>query len=218
MRQLIRFFFLLAAAAGLASAQCYSFTAPGVTYTMNISGLTTVQNSSVLSNWIVQQQSTLTVGGTIFTGPPGVPGNISIEDSGGETIYQSAAAQLLTIPTWQVNINLIGMIDYLPKSPTASLPRLVPGRCNRRSSNIRSGVAPPSSSPLQGSAPARQVVAAPAVFPGRHLAIHPRSSGARSVESCPIRFSSEPATCSSVKPTTAPPGQILSLLSAITTA
>ena len=119
----MRFFCLLAAAAGLASAQCYLFTAPGVTYTMNISALTTVQNSSTLSNWIVQQQSTLTVGGQTLIAAPG-PGNMSIEDSGGATVFQTAALQALTIPTWQVDIALVGLIDYLPKSPTASLPPL----------------------------------------------------------------------------------------------
>lgn len=127
---------LLAVTAGLAGAQCYSFSAPGVTYTMNIMGVTTSQYTATLSNLIVQQQSTLTVGGKTYTAAAG-PGNVIFQSEGGESIYMSAALQLLTTPVWQVNINLIGMLTLLPQLLPRACRRCRPGASNRRRSNIR---------------------------------------------------------------------------------
>lgn len=106
--------------AGAASAQCYSFSAPGVTHTMNIMGINSSANTGALTNLIVQQQSTLTVGGTTYTGPIG-PANVIILSEGGETSFMTASLAILTLPVWQVDINLTGMLTLAPGLP-ASLP------------------------------------------------------------------------------------------------
>jgi RHS repeat-associated protein len=117
----MRLLLLLAAGAGLASAQCYVFSGPGITYSMNISGVTSVANVLQSTEFIVQQVSTLTYGGKTYVAASG-PGNVSIESDGGESTFQSAALQLLTIPVWQVGVFLVGDVTLQLGSLPASLP------------------------------------------------------------------------------------------------
>ena len=116
----MRLLLLVAAGAGLASAQCYVFSGSGITYSMNVSGITSVANVLDSTEFIVQQASTLTYGGKTYT--VSGPGNVSIESDGGESTFQSAVLQLLTSPPWQVGVFLVGNVTLQLGSLPASLP------------------------------------------------------------------------------------------------
>ena len=108
--------------AGLASAQCYSFSAGSVTYTINVSGVNS--QTSVLgveTTFSVQQVSTLTVGGKTYVSPSSTA-TLSIESQGGQSSFMAAYAQVLTAPPWSVNVSLIGENTQSINSLPASLP------------------------------------------------------------------------------------------------
>jgi RHS repeat-associated protein len=108
--------------ATLASAQCYKFSAPGITYTMNISSVTNQQTElQSVTVFSVQQVSTLTYGGKTYVAPSG-PGTLSIESQGGSSTLTSAAIQAINAPPWQVDITLLGMITLPINALPASLP------------------------------------------------------------------------------------------------
>ncbi|HYL35196.1 MAG TPA: RHS repeat-associated core domain-containing protein [Bryobacteraceae bacterium] len=113
--------FSLLAAAASASAQCYQFSAPGVTYTMDVLRVTSGTTSSVLTNLVVSQASTLVVNGTTYVGPV-APANLIFEDSGGVSAVQIAFNQVLQSPVWGVTVDLTGMLDFLPSGVPAAIP------------------------------------------------------------------------------------------------
>jgi len=117
----MRLLLLLAAGAGLASAQCYVFSGPGITYSMNISGVTSVVNVLQSSTFTVQQVSTLTYGGKTYLSQAG-PATVSILSEGGETSFSTAYLQLLQSPPWQVDVFLVGTLSL----PLGSLPPTLP--------------------------------------------------------------------------------------------
>jgi len=118
----MRLLLALVAGAGLANAQCYVFSGSGVTYSMNISGVTSVTTIPEEANsFIVQQVSTLTYGGTTYVAASG-PGNVFLSSTGGETIFNTAAIQLLTSPPWQVGVWLTGDLTLPLGTLPASLP------------------------------------------------------------------------------------------------
>src|SRR6266481_5258567 len=109
------------AAAASASAQCYQFSAPGVTYTMDVLRITSGTTSSVLTNLIVSQASTLVVNGTSYIGPI-APANLIFLDAGGASAVQIAFNQVLQSPVWGVTVDLTGMLDFLPSGVPAAIP------------------------------------------------------------------------------------------------
>jgi RHS repeat-associated protein len=112
---------VLLAAAASASAQCYQFSAPGVTYTMDVLRITSGTTSSVLTNLVVSQASTLVVSGTSYVGPV-APANLIFEDAGGVSAVQIAFNQVLQSPVWGVTVDLTGMLDFLPSGVPAAIP------------------------------------------------------------------------------------------------
>ncbi len=119
IREPIIFVFLAAAAS--ASAQCYQFSAPGVTYTMDVLRITTSANTPALTNLVVSQAGTLVVNGTTYVGPV-APANLIFLSAGGVSSVQIAFSQVLQTPVWGVTVDLVGMLDFLPSGVPAAIP------------------------------------------------------------------------------------------------
>jgi YD repeat-containing protein len=117
----MRILWLTLGVAGLASARCYQFSGPGFTYTMNIMSVSSATPSLDLMQFIVQQQSTLTLGGTTYVGAVG-PANLAFQSDGGISTVMTAVINILTEPVWQAGVFLVGNLSFLPGSPPASLP------------------------------------------------------------------------------------------------
>ncbi len=115
----MRVLLLLAAGAGMAAAQCYSFSAPGLTYMMNVMGVQSGTVNGTEADLIVTQQSTLITGGKTYVSAVG-PGNIFYFTESGATSFSTAV--LGSPPPWQVDISLIGMVTLSTQSLPASLP------------------------------------------------------------------------------------------------
>jgi RHS repeat-associated protein len=89
---------------------------------MNISGITNVTTVPEEANsFIVQQVSTLTYGGKTYVAASG-PGNVFLSSVEGETLFNTAALQILTSPTWQVGVWLTGDLTLPLGTLPASLP------------------------------------------------------------------------------------------------
>jgi RHS repeat-associated protein len=113
--------FLLLVLSGLASAQCYQFSAPGVTYTMDVQRINSGTTSANLTNLVVSQASTLVVNGTRYVAPV-APANLIFADSTGVSLVEIGFSQVLASPVWGVTIALTGMLDFLPSGVPAAIP------------------------------------------------------------------------------------------------
>jgi YD repeat-containing protein len=111
----------LTAAARQANAQCYAFSGPGVTYTMNILSVTTSAIAPPLNQFVVQQSSVLTVGGRTYTASVG-PASLAFHSAVGQTSIDIDFVDTFDSPPWTAQVFLAGVLTLLPSAPPASLP------------------------------------------------------------------------------------------------
>jgi YD repeat-containing protein len=124
MDNLMRTLALILIAAGVASAQCYQFSAPGVSYSMNVQSVQSSQMPlSYLNQFIVKQQSTLTVGGKTYTSTPG-PADLNFSSVPGASTMNTFFVDTVDPPTWGVDIILSGTLTFFPTSLPASIPAI----------------------------------------------------------------------------------------------
>ena len=88
---------------------------------MDVLRITSATTSSVLTNLVVSQASTLVVNGTSYVGPV-APANLIFLSAGGVSSVQIAFNQVLQSPVWGVTVDLIGMLDFLPSGVPAAIP------------------------------------------------------------------------------------------------
>ncbi len=88
---------------------------------MDVLRITSGTTSSVLTNLVVSQASTLVVNGTSYIGPI-APANLIFVDAGGASSVQMVFNQVLQSPAWGVTVNLTGMLDFLPSGVPAAIP------------------------------------------------------------------------------------------------
>jgi RHS repeat-associated protein len=120
----MRFFCTIAVTAGVAGAQCYSFTGPGASYSMNIMSVTstTMTSSPPVNAFIVQQQSILTFGGKVYTATAG-PASVTFEGVENSSIFSTGFIDPVDIPVWQADVTLASNnLTLVPSAPPASLP------------------------------------------------------------------------------------------------
>src|SRR5580698_456943 len=118
-RRLMRFFCTIAVTAGVAGAQCYSFTGPGASYSMNIMSVTstTMTSSPPVNAFIVQQQSILTFGGKVYTATAG-PASVTFEGVENSSIFSTGFIDPVDIPVWQADVTLASNnLTLVPSAP-----------------------------------------------------------------------------------------------------
>src|SRR5579863_10537900 len=95
-------------ASGIASAQCYVFTAQGgVTYKVSINKIVGVSNTSTASVFSTQVTESLTVGGTTYSGTNDVAA-FDIGSFPSVTAFSGGGGNPLGQPSWSAGVNLQG--------------------------------------------------------------------------------------------------------------
>jgi uncharacterized protein (TIGR03437 family) len=121
----MRFFWFIAIIAGLAGAQCYTFNGPGVSLSMNITGVIGVVSEPSSVTFSVQQQSTFTYQGTTYQGPA-IPGTVGFTYASGSNIsgFDVNSANFVNQPFWSVDLAGEGLFDFFPNAPPSTFPAL----------------------------------------------------------------------------------------------
>jgi uncharacterized protein (TIGR03437 family) len=121
----MRFLWSLTVTAAMASAQCYTFSGPGVSLSMNITGVINVVSQPSSVTFSVQQQSTFTYQGTTYQGPM-IPGSVGFSYASGSNIssFNVNSANFVNTPYWGVVLSGEGFLDFLPSAPPATFPPL----------------------------------------------------------------------------------------------
>jgi uncharacterized protein (TIGR03437 family) len=119
----IRLSCCMAITAGIAGAQCYTFSGNGVSLSMNITSVISAISQPSSVTFSVQQQSTFTYQGNTYQGPA-IPATVGFSYASGSNIssFSVNSSNFSTQPFWGVDLAGEGIFDFLPSSPPATFP------------------------------------------------------------------------------------------------